>query len=175
MELQLLAHHQPPIHAEGSSQGSCLLPAMACAYRHSLPRSDVLLILENTQIQALVLKFAPPEVPAQATALLQEQHSRRQRFYRMQLQEVKSSTGAPQGGYSKGNTGAEKNNVLAQSPGSFCAGFWLVFRAETAALTRGVCLLNHLKVSVPCSSFVTKSPVVLSHMIASQMENEEWL
>lgn len=50
------------------------------------------------------------------------------------------------------------------------------FMAEDAAWWQeGVCLLNHLKVSVPCSSAATMFPVVLSCMIASQMEDEEWL
>lgn len=54
--------------------------------------------------------------------------------------------------------------------------FGVSFMAEDAAWWQeGVCLLNHLKVSVPCSSAVTMFPVVLSCMIASQMENEEWL
>lgn len=56
--------------------------------------------------------------------LLQEEHGRRQQFCRLQLQQVKSSTGASQRGYSKRNAGAGKNNPLAQSPASFCAEFW---------------------------------------------------
>ena len=33
--------------------------------------------------------------------------------------------------------------------------------------------MNHLKISVPCIPLVVNS-LVLSHMTASQMENEEW-